>query len=88
MDPKKILICKPGSSRCAKSSPNCFRRRYQSAHSVGNMEIIMELKKLGFVKLKLKLSILKLMKKTNENRFANTYWETRKEGISLLDAQN
>jgi len=88
-DPKTIVFAEADQLDVLKAAQIVYEDGIGVPILLGNMEIILELKKeLGFD------STVKIIDpKTDEeqvrrDRFANVYWKTRKRsGISLLDAQ-
>ena len=89
MDPKKIIFAEADHLDVLKAAQIVLEEGIGQPILLGNMEIILELKKeLGF-ETEVEIIDTKIDEENERrNRFANTYWEARKRrGISLLDAQ-
>ncbi|UFH36635.1 NADP-dependent malic enzyme [Flavobacterium acetivorans] len=89
MDPKKIVFAEADHLDVLKAAQIVHEEGIGFPVLMGNKEIILELKEeLGF---DAEVEIIDPKTKEEEdrrNRFATTYWESRKRrGISLLDAQ-
>ena len=89
MDPKKIVFAEADHLDVLKAAQIVFEEGIGVPILLGNMEIILELKKeLGF-----EADVEIIDPKTNEeevrrNKFAKAYWKNRqRHGISLYDAQ-
>jgi malate dehydrogenase (oxaloacetate-decarboxylating)(NADP+) len=88
-DPKTIVFAEAEELDVLKAAQIVYEEGIGIPILLGNMEIILELKKeLGF---EAEVQIIDPKIKEEEsrrNKFANVYWKTRKRrGISLLDAQ-
>ena len=88
-DPKTIVFAEADELDVLKAAQIVYEEGIGMPILLGNMEIILELKKeLGF---EAEVQIIDPKIKEEEsrrNKFANVYWKTRKRrGISLLDAQ-
>lgn len=89
MDPKKIVFAEADHLDVLKAAQIVFEEGIGFPILLGNKEIIIELKaEIGF---SADVQIIDPKEKEEEsrrNRFATTYWETRKRrGISFYDAQ-
>jgi malate dehydrogenase (oxaloacetate-decarboxylating)(NADP+) len=88
-DPKTIVFAEADQLDVLKAAQIVFEEGIGVPILLGNMEIILELKKeLGFDSI-VQIIDPKIDEEENRrNKFANIYWKTRKRrGISLLDAQ-
>jgi len=88
-DPKTIVFAEADELDVLKAAQIVYEEGIGMPILLGNMEIILELKKeLGF---EAEVQIIDPKIKEEEsrrNKFANVYWKTRKRrGISFLDAQ-
>jgi malate dehydrogenase (oxaloacetate-decarboxylating)(NADP+) len=89
IDPKRIVFAEADHLDVLKAAQIVFEEGIGFPILLGNMEIILELKKeLGFDADVQIIDPKTKEEETRRNKFANAYWQTRKRrGISLLDAQ-
>ncbi|TRX42384.1 NADP-dependent malic enzyme [Flavobacterium restrictum] len=89
MDPKTIVFAEADHLDVLKAAQIVFEEGIGHPILLGNKEIILELKaEIGFDALVPIIDPKEKEEEARRNRFATTYWQTRKRrGISLLDAQ-